>query len=91
MVFTDESYFGFDHGRWLWTRRDEISDEILHAQPKYPAKVTIFAGISRDFKSDLVTMSGTINDITYLNDFVTAPGPIPEMGASGKLPMTILA
>jgi hypothetical protein len=74
-VFTDESCFLLNLGRWVWRRRGEVTDEILHAKPKFPIKVMVFAGISHDFKSTLVAVeSGSIDAIACVDDFVDGSG-----------------
>jgi hypothetical protein len=47
---------------------------------KYPAKVMIFAGISRDYKSRLILVeSGTTDANSYIDEFVDQSVVIPEM------------
>ena len=66
IVFTDESRFvlGTDN-RWVWRRRGEDIDEIYEKRDKFPDSIMIFAGVGKNFKSQLIIINGTVDANEY--------------------------
>jgi transposase len=79
-VFTDESSFVLGTRGWLWRRKAETGAEVSWVKEKFPPKVMVFAGISRDYKSTLIMIeSGTVDAESYVDEFVDQSGIIPDM------------
>jgi hypothetical protein len=81
-IFVDESSFVKEHNkRWLWRKRGDHRPEVTRYRTKFPKHVMMFAGISKHYKTPLVTFEGTIDSIVYIDDCVDASGLIPGMNS----------
>ena len=80
VLFTDESYIYLDNDhRWLWRKRGENDDEVYHKTLKFTPKILIFAGISRQFKTDVIILDKSVDSISYIDDCIDGSGLIPSM------------
>lgn len=87
VVFTDESRYNLSRadGRTrVWRRRGEryAQCNVLERDPYGGGSVMVWAGISHNFKTDLVVIDGTLTGQGYL-DQVIDPHVVPFMRRNG--------
>lgn len=79
-LFTDESSFELSAShRWLWRRRGETSPDVQCSTSKFPKKIMIFGGISKQYCTPLIAIKGSINAESYVDDCIDGSGLIPSM------------
>lgn len=80
VLFTDESSFELTAShKWLWRRRGETSPDVQCATKKFPKKVMIFGGISKNYCTPLIVINGSINAESYVDECIDGSGLIPSM------------
>ena len=82
VLFVDESSFYLDNShRWVWRRRREVDQSIMHFKSKYVPKIMIFGGISYNWKTPLISIEGNVNSTIYIDECIDLSGMIPEMNS----------
>ena len=80
VIFTDESSFELDSSsRWIWRRRGESSPDIFHATNKLNKKIMVFGGISKKYCTPLITIKGSINGDSNVDECIDDSGLISGM------------
>ena len=71
IVFSDECRFcQMNDSTWRWIRRGDESDDVYYDKTKYPQNsIMVFAAIGHDFKSKLIIVDGTVDEIEYRRIF----------------------
>lgn len=80
VLFTDESSFILDNNhRWMWRRRGEKDDAVLHSTSKYKKKIMVFGGISYNHQTPIVFIDGTIDSSVYIDECIDGTELIWDM------------
>ena len=80
VIFVDESSFELGaNSRWVWRKRCDTNPLIYNDTVKFPQKVMVFGGISKNWKTPLIALEGTVDSCTYIDECIDGTGLIPEM------------
>jgi len=80
VIFVDESMFIKDsNSRWVWRKRSDDNPLIYNESSKFPTKVMVFGGISKLWRTPLISIEGTVDANTYVDECIDGTGLIPAM------------
>lgn len=82
-IFVDETCMWVNNNhRWLWRQRGDTSPSVKCFRKKFPAKIMMFGGISRRWKTPLVSIRRTVNSRSYCTDCIGRTGLVQGMNAA---------
>ncbi len=66
IIFSDESRFcRCNDGQFRWYRKGELDDQVFADKSKFDFGIMVFGIIGFNYKSKLVIIEGSVNDISY--------------------------
>ena len=75
VIFVDESMFIKDsNSRWVWRKRSDDNPLIYNESSKFPTKVMVFGGISKLWRTPLISIEGTVDANTYVDECIEETG-----------------
>ena len=70
IAFSDECrFYKRNDNTWKWYRRNEDSDDVFEQREKVNESILILAAIFIGFKSNLVFINGSVDDVEYRRIF----------------------
>ena len=92
VLFTDECSFELSPShRWIWRRKGEVTPDIFRATNKYPKKVMVFGGISKNYTTPLIAIKGSIDSEIYIDEYIDGSGLIVGMNETyGQFNWTLM-
>ena len=63
-------FFLGSNSRWVWIDKNEITDAVLQKKQAHSPKLMAWGGIVRNYKTDLVTVKGSVNSESYIDQMI---------------------